>query len=319
MQAANFRFERATGALTGAHVSERLAALAFATGAKASAPVHWRGFSLGCKAITSFIKQREIVSILNEDARFAFPFGDGYWSLLLDPKFVYEPEIELFLKNIADVDYRFVDGGANFGYWSVLNSSRPFGRHEVIAIEPSSSNAAKLRRNSDLNGGRFSILQKAIGSTDNGHVWLSGAKHEALRIGPEKTSSGTAAEFVGMMSLDSLLDDGMVCPNHKLVVKLDVEGMEIEAIKGSQRLLAQDTAIIVEDHGSDRHHKVSRYLLNEAGCQLFVFDTRANRFKTLTELSALDQIKTSRVFGYNIIATRSVFWKRRIIASTREG
>ena len=107
------------------------------------------------------IDQREIVVLLNDDARFAFPFGDGYWSLLLDRSFVYEGEIEQFLRSVADVDYSFVDGGANFGFWSVLASSRPFGSHPVIAIEASSVNAARLARNAELNGGRFKILRRA--------------------------------------------------------------------------------------------------------------------------------------------------------------
>ena len=67
-----------------------------------------------------------------------------------------------------------------------------------------------------------------------------------------------------MISLDSLLDQGLVSPGQRLVIKLDVEGMEIEAAKGGKRLLASETVIIVEDHGADRAHTVSRYLLNEA-------------------------------------------------------
>ncbi len=98
-------FDRATGRLEGATAIERCAALAFAAGAKASAPMHYRGFSVGCRLITSIIDQREIVTFLNDDARFAFPFGDGYWSLLLDRSFVYEGEIERFLRSVADVDY----------------------------------------------------------------------------------------------------------------------------------------------------------------------------------------------------------------------
>ena len=130
-----FSFDRATGRLDGATGPERCAALAFAAGAKVSAPMHYRGFSIGCRIVNTMIDRREIVVLLNDDARFAFPFGDGYWSLLLDRGFVYEGEIERFLRSIADVDYGFVDGGANFGYWSVLASSRPFGGHPVISIE----------------------------------------------------------------------------------------------------------------------------------------------------------------------------------------
>ena len=296
-------YDRATGRLEGATAMERCAALAFAAGAKASAPMHYRGFSVGCRVITSMIDQREIVVLLNDDARFAFPFGDGYWSLLLDRSFVYEGEIERFLLSIADVDYCFVDGGANFGFWSVLVSSRPFGSHPVIAIEASSANAARLERNAALNGGRFKVLRRAIGSTTGNQVWLSGAKHEAFRVGEVKRVD--AGESVEMIALDSLIDQGLVSPGQRLVIKLDVEGMEVEAAKGAKRLLENDTVVIVEDHGADRAHTVSRYLLNRTPCRLFVFDPASQRYERLIDVSMLDRIKTSTVFGYSIFATNS--------------
>jgi FkbM family methyltransferase len=302
-------YDRVTGRLQGASTIERCAALAFAAGARASAPMHHRGFSIGCRMITSLIDQREIVVTLGDDARFAFPFGDGYWSLLLDRGFTYEGEIERFLRSIADVDYGFIDGGANFGFWSVLASSRPFGSRPVIAIEASSVNAAKLQRNAELNDGRFKILHRAIGSTTGNTVWLGGAKHEAFRV---EEANGGAGESVEMISLDSLLDQGLVSPGQRLVIKLDVEGMEIEAAKGGKRLLANETVIIVEDHGADRAHTVSRYLLDEAGCRLFVFDETSQSYEALTDLSVLDRIKTSTAFGYNVFATNSPFWAERI-------
>jgi len=307
-----FSFDRATGRLDGATGPERCAALAFAAGAKVSAPMHYRGFSIGCRIVNTMIDRREIVVLLNDDARFAFPFGDGYWSLLLDRGFVYEGEIERFLRSIADVDYGFVDGGANFGYWSVLASSRPFGGHPVISIEASSANAARLTRNSELNGGRLKILQRAVGATTGNKVWLSGAKHEALRVGEVNGHGADAGESVEMIALDSLLDQGLVAPGQRLVIKLDVEGMEIDAAKGGQRLLQNETVIIVEDHGADRAHTVSRYLLNDTTCRLFVFDPASSRFEPISDLSMLDRIKTSTVFGYNIIGTNSPFWEERI-------
>jgi len=302
-------YDRETGRLEGATAMERCAALAFAAGAKASAPMHYRGFSVGCRVIRSMIDQREIVALLNADARFAFPFGDGYWSLLLDRGFVYEGEIERFLLSIANVDYCFVDGGANFGFWSVLVSSRPFGSHPVIAIEASSANAEKLKRNAVLNSGRFKVLRRAIGSTTGNQVWLSGAKHEAFRVGE---SNGSAGESVEMIALDSLIDQGLVSPGQSLVIKLDVEGMEVEAAKGAKQLLENDTVVIVEDHGADRAHTVSRYLLNRTPCRLFVFDPASQRYERLIDVSMLDRIKTSTAFGYSIFATNSPDWAERI-------
>jgi FkbM family methyltransferase len=48
----------------------------------------------------------------------------------------------------------------------------------VIAVEPSSSNLNKLKRNAEINGGRFAILHCAVGAKDGSAV-LSGHKHEA--------------------------------------------------------------------------------------------------------------------------------------------
>lgn len=182
----------------------------------------------------------------------------------------------------------------------------------MIAIEASSVNAAKLTRNAELNAGRFKILHRAVGSTTGNKVWLSGAKHEAFRVDEANGGNGAAGESVEMISLDSLLDQGLVSSGQKLVIKLDVEGMEIEAAKGGKRILDNETVIIVEDHGADRAHTVSRYLLNEAGCRLFVFDEASRRYEALTDLSVLDRIKTSTAFGYNVFATNSPYWEERI-------
>jgi FkbM family methyltransferase len=207
------------------------------------------------------------------------------------------------------VDYCFVDGGANFGFWSVLASSRPFGSHPVVAIEASSRNAAKLTRNAELNGGRFKILHRAVGSTSGNKVWLSGAKHEAFRVGE---ANGAAGESVEMISLDGLIDQGHVAPGKRFIIKLDVEGMETDAVKGGQRLLQNECAIILEDHGADREHLVSRHVMENTPCRVFIFDEVKGQYVAVTELKMLDRIKTSTNFGYNIIATNSPFWEERI-------
>lgn len=304
-------FDRATGRLEGASAIERCAALAFQLGARASAVFENRGFALGCKAVTPFIDQREIVTLLNDDARFAFPFGDGYWTLLLDRDYVYEVEIERFLRAVADADYSFIDGGANFGFWSVLASSRPYGSHPSIAIEAASSNAARLTRNAELNSGRFKVLHRAVSGTTGGQAWINGsAKHEAFAV--SATGNGGSGESVELMALDGLLDQGLIAPGQRLVIKLDVEGLEIEAINGSKRLLESEVVLIVEEHGADRHHTVSRHLIDEARCRVFVFDPATERYEPVTDFAILDRVKTKEWAGYNVFATNSPFWEQKI-------
>jgi FkbM family methyltransferase len=301
------QFDRASGALIGANAWEQLAALALAAGSKISSHFSHRGY-IGCaNLLRKTLPERNIAIKLNSDAVFEFPYGDGYWSKLLNRSYRYEDELELLFQGSADVDYTLLDCGANFGYWSVLVSSAPYGSHRAIAIEPSSQNFAKLANNAAINGNRFEPMKCAVGAT-RGTARLSGTKHEALSI----VGDDANGEEVPVIALDDLLDDGRISPAGKYLIKLDVEGVEIEAIKGATRLLQGDSAILCEEHGNDRRHSVSRYILEQTPLKLIVYDPRSDRFETATDLSILDRIKVSTHVGYNVFGTASAFWENRV-------
>ena len=212
-------------------------------------------------------------------------------------------------RHSADVDYTLIDCGANYGYWSVLVSSRPFGAHRAIAIEPSSQNFPKLANNAKVNDDRFETMKCAIGAV-RGTARLSGTKHEAFSI----ANGADSGEEVRVIALDDLIDDGKIAADGKYLIKLDVEGVEIEAIRGGSRLLAGDSVILCEEHGNDPDHTVSRYILEKTPLKLIVYDPRSNRMETVTELSILDRIKVSTHVGYNVFGTQSAFWQNRINA-----
>src|ERR1700755_2712334 len=232
MAPAPIQFDRASGALEGANLWERTAALALATGSKISSHFSHMGYIACANLLRKTLPERNIAIKLNSDAVFEFPYGDGYWSKLLNRSFRYEDELELLFRHSADIDYTLIDCGANYGYWSVLVSSAPFGSHRAIAIEPSSQNFPKLANNARVNGNRFDLMKCAIGST-RGTAHLTGTKHEAFSI----AGNDSGGEEVPVIALDNLIDDGKVSATGKYLIKLDVEGVEIEAIKGGSRLL----------------------------------------------------------------------------------
>src|SRR3978361_1917251 len=144
------QFDRASGALEGANLWERTAALAFSAGSKISSHFSHRGY-IGCaNLLRKTLPERNIAIKLNSDAIFEFPYGEGYWSKLLNRSFHYEDELELLFRDSANVDYTLLDCGANYGYWSVLVSSAPYGSHKAIAIEPSSQNLGQLSKNNNI-------------------------------------------------------------------------------------------------------------------------------------------------------------------------
>lgn len=117
-------FNRLTGTLAGSTPREALLVQALRAGARLSSNWSYRGFAAGCRALRMLAPERTLQVRLNGDAVFSFPFADGYWSLLLDPHYSYERDLDLFFRSVADADYTLVDCGANFGYWSTLVTCR---------------------------------------------------------------------------------------------------------------------------------------------------------------------------------------------------
>lgn len=309
MAQAPIQFDRVSGVLEGANAWERLAAVALTLGSKVGSHFSHRGYNMCANLLRTTLPERGIQVRLNPDAVFEFPYGDGYWSKLLNRTFSYEDELELLFADSADIDYTLLDCGANYGYWSVLVSSKPFGSHKAIAIEPSGQNFPKLANNARINGNRFEVMKCAIGAA-RGTARLSGTKHEAFSIAGDQSGG----EEVPVLALDNLLDDGKVAADGKFLIKLDVEGVEIEAMKGGARLMQGDSVLLCEEHGNDPRHTVSRYILEQTPLTLIVFDPRSNRLETVTELSILDRIKVSSHVGYNVFGTASAFWLDRIHA-----
>ena len=120
MAQAPIQFDRASGALVGANAWERLAAVALVLGSKVASNFSHRGYNMCANLLRTTLPERGIQIKLNPDAVYEFPYGDGYWSKLLNRNYSYENELELLFQDSADVDYTLLDCGANYGYWSVL-------------------------------------------------------------------------------------------------------------------------------------------------------------------------------------------------------
>ena len=306
-------FDRETGTLTGAGALDRAAGLALQAGSIMTRAYGHRGYRLGCAAVAAVVTHRDIVIRLNEDAVFAIPFCDGYWSRMLNRKYDYEEEIEAFLGGAADLRYFFVDCGANFGYWSVHASSQPFGRQPVLAIEASSENAKRLNTNALLNGDRFGRLNAAVGDKAGGFARVTGVRHEAFGT---LVLTEHERDAVPIVSLDGLAGDGLIDGGLPVVIKLDVEGVEIAALTGARGLLLRDCLVICEEHGLDRTHGITRHLMDALGLRVFAYDAGAGRFMRLDRVESLDGIKKHAWVGYNVFATSSALWEKRLIEAT---
>ena len=242
---------------------------------------------------------------LDADSRFIFPLGDVYWTnALVRRRFDFEPDIKWLLRRATDLPYVMLDCGANMGYWSILASSAAFGRHLVVAIEASRSTVELLANNARANGGRFRVVHRAVGSASGKTVRLWGTRHAGRSLRHDWTSDGNAMfEEVETISLDDAAARYFPDGARPVLIKLDVEGVETEALMGGHRLIGEGALVVYEDHGKDATHSATRYVLGLGEMKIWNLDPdeRLIRIENVDQLGA---IKTNPITGYNFFAYR---------------
>jgi FkbM family methyltransferase len=162
-----------------------------------------------------------------------------------------------------------VDVGAHIGcvalQWRLSN---PTGR--IIAVEPHPVTVQALRANCALNpGAPITVVEAAVGSTD-GPVTLILDAHEnrmALTAGEHLrqlryTFAAQRRASVPGMTLDSLAATHGLRRVHLL--KIDVEGFEVECLKGAEHALGITDRVIVEVHSMALRTECAR-ILTERG------------------------------------------------------
>jgi FkbM family methyltransferase len=148
-----------------------------------------------------------------------------------------------FLMDVLGAGDVFVDVGANIGLYSAIASRA--GAH-VIAFEPSDRARAVLERNIAANGGSdsFRCLDCAL-ANESGRLRFSGNHDVGNHLVGESDDVASSVE-VEVRRLDDVLASMPDEPSPK-VIKVDVEGWDLEVLRGAERTLrSAQPALLVE-------------------------------------------------------------------------
>jgi FkbM family methyltransferase len=155
----------------------------------------------------------------------------------------YEPTVSAAIRGLLRPGDFAIDVGANHGWFTVLlaAATRPCG--VVWAVEPGAEMVAALRRNAALNtvspaqgGSDVEVYDVALGE-GRGEVDLhvfAGLPHGHASTRPLGRQDHTA-QRVSCRTLDDLLHGAGEMP---ALVKLDVEGSELNVLRGATTVLA---------------------------------------------------------------------------------
>lgn len=156
-----------------------------------------------------------------------------------------------FLLHFLRSEDLFVDVGANVGAYSLLASG--VCKSKTLAIEPIPETFEKLVANVRLNDltNLVDCLNIGLGSTEAvlGFVKTPNSVMNHVSVG----DSGKSTIDVKVKPLDAL---GL--SKIPSLIKIDVEGFEMEVLKGAQNCLSDETckAVIIELNGSGKKYGV---------------------------------------------------------------
>jgi len=157
----------------------------------------------------------------------------------------------------------FYDLGANIGLFSLLAARivGPAGR--VFSFEPDAEVAARLRRNIERNGfSQVSVIEAALWSS-SGSINFAPAESSSPDQGTGQivTGNGIAATPVRCVALDDFVQTAPL-PD---AIKCDVEGAEIEALRGAEKLLQKCHPWILCEMHSESNDRACREFLSRLG------------------------------------------------------
>jgi FkbM family methyltransferase len=156
---------------------------------------------------------------------------------------------------------------------------------KVIGFEPDAQLRARTQHNLTLNQLEATVLNVAIADTDGEITLYTDGGHGTSPALFNTDGRGTAR--VPMRSIDSLLAAREIPAPH--VIKLDIEGAEVRALRGMSRLLSSDVRprkLYIEVHPSfitqlnDDPGDVEKILVN-AG---YILRDRQQRYAQLHEI-----------------------------------
>lgn len=156
--------------------------------------------------------------------------GDHLYEIVVRTGTFYEIDLLAYIRSLRLPRGLALDVGANIGNHAVYFAS--FLADHVIAVEPNPAVLPLLRANLQANCTNFTICEKGLGELPGraSIVLPAGAERN---IGMAKLDTSIACGHIELTTLDALVEENASRFRMPVTfIKIDVEGMELEVLKG---------------------------------------------------------------------------------------
>ncbi len=182
----------------------------------------------------------------------------------------YEPELQSALRDLIPAGAVIFDVGANIGYVSLLLAKAAGKEGKIFAFEALPSNVEQLRRNVALNGmeARVTVIASAVTQVPGPVRFLV---HASGGMGKAAGSAGRDDKYQSEVTVPGIsLDEFVYGRGHPLpqVVKMDIEGGEVMALRGMHRVLTEARPLMLMELHGPESSRVAWDTLSAAGYEI---------------------------------------------------
>jgi FkbM family methyltransferase len=173
------------------------------------------------------------------------------------------PASKILQKELKDARL-FIDVGAHVGYYTLLASKIA---KEVIALEPDPFNYKLLRINLRINGiSNVYALNIAASNYTGTGIYASYIKNTGKLLTQKSNRDNNMSRIkIKVVKLDDLLLKIGKIPD---VIKIDVEGSEIQVLEGLQETLRKGVKCLMIEVHSEENKIKAIYLLKKLGYKI---------------------------------------------------
>jgi FkbM family methyltransferase len=196
------------------------------------------------------------------------------------------------LLNLAKGD-TFIDIGAHYGYFSLLAATITGDQGRVISLEPSPSNFSLLKKNiADLPN--INAIQKAVSCNEGELVFYEFPALYSEYNTIDTTQFEDKSWFNAYKPVKHLLKATTIdiiaqhlSDKASLMIKVDVEGAELDVIRGGSRTLSKKNLTLIMEYlapgRKNESHRAATALLKQMGYRPYLINNQG-------QLNAADDI-----------------------------
>jgi FkbM family methyltransferase len=244
------------------------------------------------RIIRNFLNQDIIIKIYNFKVFGSIKKYKHSYFLLKKCDFYENHELSIIKKFSKKNDLLFLDCGCNYGFYSFYVASLN-KKNLVIAIEASKKTSKDFLKNLKINLlDNINFQNKAISNLDNQNIQFNESKNDWESSYVHKNFKLEKTTIVESIKIDTLVKHYNL-KSYTTIIKLDIEGNEMNAIKGGLEFIKMTSPLIIIE--------ISKYIFNNnfnieyfrnflKDCDYSIYDTNKKKITLDNALLKLNQL-----------------------------